>query len=49
MLHMCLSTHVFCMFDKNIDNKKRGTTGKEERKRRHVIIVIVHNSNLVKP
>jgi hypothetical protein len=33
------------MFDKNKDNKKRATPGKEERKRRHVIIVIVCNKD----
>jgi hypothetical protein len=34
MLHMCLSTRVFCMFDKNKDNRKRVTTGKEEKKKK---------------
>jgi hypothetical protein len=31
------------MFSKYKDNKKRVTTGKEERKIRHVLIVIVRN------
>jgi hypothetical protein len=34
MLDMCLSTRVFCMFDKNIDNRKCVATGKEEKKKK---------------